>query len=136
MPEQEKTKMKIQCPACSSKLDVTDLKPFTVFSCPQCGSAVTVPMRFQAYVLEEYLESNGGIHRYRALDEKLDREVCVVICEASETHPWEQLERYLDLVRKVASVSEKSRPCPIRAWRLCIPADGTRLAFTSLPNCF
>ena len=105
MPEQEKTKMKIQCPSCSSKLDVTDLKPFTVFSCPQCGSAVTVPMRFQAYVLEEYLESNGGIHRYRALDEKLDREVCVVICEASETHPWEQLERYLDLVRKVASVS-------------------------------
>ncbi|MBR4369774.1 MAG: hypothetical protein IKS92_01920, partial [Victivallales bacterium] len=62
-------------------------------------------MRFQTYVLEEYLESNGGIHRYRALDEKLDREVCVVICEASDTHPWEQLERYLDLVRKVASVS-------------------------------
>ena len=53
MPEQEKTKMKIQCPSCSSKLDVTDLKPFTVFSCPQCGSEVTVPMRFQAYILEE-----------------------------------------------------------------------------------
>ena len=105
MPEQEKTKMKIQCPSCSSKLDVTDLKPFTVFSCPQCGSEVTVPMRFQAYVLEEYLESNGGIHRYRALDEKLDREVCVEICEASEAHPWEQLERYLELVRKFASVS-------------------------------
>lgn len=105
MPEQEKTKMKIQCPSCSSKLDVTDLKPFTVFSCPQCGSEVTVPMRFQAYVLEEYLESNGGIHRYRALDEKLDREVCVEICEASENHPWEQLEQYLELVRKVASVS-------------------------------
>ena len=105
MPEQEKIKMKIQCPSCSSKLDVTDLKPFTVFSCPQCGNKVTVPMRFQAYVLEEYLESNGGIHRYRALDEKLDREVCVEICEASENHPWEQLEQYLELVRKVASVS-------------------------------
>ena len=105
MPEQEKTKMKIRCPACSSKLDVTDLKPFTVFPCPQCGYKVTVPMRFQTYVLEEYLESNGGIHRYRALDEKLDREVCVIICEASDAHPWEQLERYLDLVRKIASVS-------------------------------
>ena len=105
MPEQEKTKMKIRCPACSSKLDVTDLKPFTVFPCPQCGYKVTVPMRFQTYVLEEYMESNGGIHRYRALDEKLDREVCVVICEASDAHPWEQLERYLDLVRKIASVS-------------------------------
>ena len=97
--------MKIRCPACSSKLDVTDLKPFTVFPCPQCGYKVTVPMRFQTYVLEEYMESNGGIHRYRALDEKLDREVCVVICEASDAHPWEQLERYLDLVRKIASVS-------------------------------
>ena len=105
MPEQEKTKMKIRCPACSSKLDVTDLKPFTVFPCPQCGYKVTVPMRFQTYVLEEYMESNGGIHRYRALDEKLDREVCVVICEASDAHPWEQLEHYLDLVRKIASVS-------------------------------
>ena len=105
MPEQEKTKMKIRCPSCSSKLDVTDLKPFTVFPCPQCGYKVTVPMRFQTYVLEEYLESNGGIHRYRALDEKLDREVCVVICKASDAHPWEQLERYLDLVRKIASVS-------------------------------
>ena len=105
MPEQEKTKMKIQCPSCSSKLDVTALKPFTVFSCPRCGNEVTVPMRFQNYVLEEYLQSNGGIHSYRALDEKLDREVCVVICEASDAHPWEQLERYLELVRKVASVS-------------------------------
>ena len=105
MPEQEKIKMKIQCPSCSSKLDVTALKPFTVFSCPRCGNEVTVPMRFQNYVLEEYLQSNGGIHSYRALDEKLDREVCVVICEASDAHPWEQLERYLELVRKVASVS-------------------------------
>ena len=105
MSEQEKTKMKIRCPSCSSKLDVTDLKPFTVFPCPQCGYKVTVPMRFQTYVLEEYLESSGGIHRYRALDEKLDREVCVVICEASDAHPWDQLERYLDLVRKIASVS-------------------------------
>ena len=105
MPEQVKMKMKIQCPSCSSKLDVTELKPFTVFSCPRCGNEVTVPMRFQNYVLEEYLESNGGIHSYRALDEKLDREVCVVICEASDVHPWEQLERYLELVRKVASVS-------------------------------
>ncbi len=105
MPEQEKIKMKIQCPSCSSKLDVTELKPFTVFSCPRCGNEVTVPMRFQAYVLEEYLESSGGIHSYRALDEKLDREVCVVICEASDDHPWDQLERYLELVRKVASVS-------------------------------
>ena len=103
--EQEKIKMKIQCPSCSSKLDVTELKPFTVFSCPRCGNEVTVPMRFQAYVLEEYLESSGGIHSYRALDEKLDREVCVVICEASDDHPWDQLERYLELVRKVASVS-------------------------------
>ena len=57
MSEQEKTKMKIRCPSCSSKLDVTDLKPFTVFPCPQCGYKVTVPMRFQTYVLEEYLES-------------------------------------------------------------------------------
>lgn len=105
MPEQEKTKLKIRCPSCSSKLDVTELKPFTVFPCPQCGYKVTVPMRFQTYVLEEYLESTGGIHRYRALDEKLDREVCVVMCEASDAHPWEQLDRYLDLVRKVASVS-------------------------------
>lgn len=105
MPEQVKMKMKIQCPSCSSKLDVTELKPFTVFSCPRCGNEVTVPMRFQNYVLEEYLQSNGGIHSYRALDEKLDREVCVVICEVSDAHPWEQLERYLELVRKVASVS-------------------------------
>ncbi len=105
MPEPEKAKLKIRCPSCSSKLDITDLKPFTVFACPQCGYKVTVPMRFQMYVLEEYLESSGGIHRYRALDEKLDREVCVVICEASDAHPWEQLEHYLDLVRKVSSIS-------------------------------
>ena len=105
MPEPEKAKLKIRCPSCSSKLDVTDLKPFMIFPCPQCGYKVTVPMRFQTYVLEEYLESNGGIHRYRALDEKLDREVCVVMCEASGAHPWEQLENYLDLVRKVSSIS-------------------------------
>ena len=105
MSQREKTQMKIRCPSCSTKLDVTDLSPFTVFPCPKCGYKVTVPMRFQAYALEEYLESAEGIHRYRALDEKLDREACVVMCDASDAHPWQQLERYLEMVRKASTVS-------------------------------
>lgn len=105
MSEQEKRQMKIKCPSCSSKLDVTELAPFTVFPCPRCGYEVTVPMRFLSYVLEEYLESSNGVQRYRALEATLDREAYVVMCEASDSHPWKQLERYLDFVKKIAAIS-------------------------------
>ena len=102
--------MKIQCPSCLSKLDVAELKPFTVFSCPRCGNAVTVPMRFLSFALEEYLGVSNGVQRYRALEETLDREAYVVMCEVSPIHPWEQLERYLDVVRKIAAISHPGVP--------------------------
>ena len=103
MPETEKRQMKIKCPSCGSKLDVTDIEPFTVVPCPQCGYEVTIPKRFLSYVLEERLEAKGGICRYRALEESLDREVYVVTCDVSEATPQERLEQYLETLRKAAS---------------------------------
>ena len=104
MPETEKRQMKIKCPSCGVKLDVTDIEPFTVVPCPQCGFEVTIPMRFLSYVLMERLGKVGRMRLYRAQEESLDREVRLVTCEASGMVTWGRLEQYLENLRKAASL--------------------------------
>lgn len=74
-------KLKIACPCCRQKLDVTDLAPFDHISCPRCGGDVIAPKPFGALLLEEPLGQRHGVSSYRALDLTLDREVLVKILE-------------------------------------------------------
>jgi|GEM_PF-1232619 len=77
-----RTKLKIACPGCRQKLDLTDLEPFARIACPTCGGEVIAPRRFGSILLEEPLGQCRGVGSYRALDLTLDREVWVQVLEA------------------------------------------------------
>lgn len=69
--------LKIVCPGCQVKLDVSGLPAFSEIPCPRCATTVVVPRWFQNFLLEEILSCRGAVTVYRALDPTLDREVCI-----------------------------------------------------------
>ena len=72
-------KIKIACPGCGQKLDVTEMPAFARISCPACELPLIVPKWFNNYLLEEPEGKGGMATVYRALDVALDREVAIKI---------------------------------------------------------
>ncbi|MFA6104445.1 MAG: serine/threonine-protein kinase [Victivallaceae bacterium] len=71
--------LKVSCHSCLQKLDVSDLEPFSHFSCPSCGADMIAPKWFGNYLLEEQCGQGGMANVYRALDLTLDREVAIKV---------------------------------------------------------
>ena len=79
MSEQMPRKIKIACPGCGQKLDVTDIAPFSRINCPACNFGLIVPKWFGNYLLEAPEGKGGMAVVYRALDIALDREVAIKV---------------------------------------------------------
>lgn len=71
--------LKVNCRHCRTKLDISDLEPYSTFACPECGTVIRVPERFGRYLLEKVCGVGGMAKIYRALDTKLARRVAVKI---------------------------------------------------------
>ncbi len=72
--------LKVRCARCLQRLDVSDLPPFSGFSCPVCGAKLHVPKRFGRYLLEKRLATpsgRNGASLYLASDTALDRK-CMI----------------------------------------------------------
>lgn len=96
--------MKIRCPGCQRKLDVSELSPLSLFPCPHCGVEFRVPKWFQSILLEDILHEAAALHVYRALDTTLDREVCVKVITGGGRFSGEQLEAFLAVTRRMATI--------------------------------
>ena len=79
MDEQTPRKIKIACPGCGQKLDVSEMPPFSVVNCPTCSFELIVPKWFGNYLLEAPEGTGGMAVVYRALDIALDREVAIKV---------------------------------------------------------
>jgi serine/threonine protein kinase len=79
MAEQTPRRIKIACPGCGQKLDVSEMPPFSRVNCPACAFEVIVPKWFGNYLLEAPEGTGGMAVVYRALDLALDREVAIKI---------------------------------------------------------
>ena len=106
MPENSpSTKMKIQCPACGVKLDVSELEPFTQVSCPKCDTRITIPKWFlDDILLEERFFDSAQKTLYRSLEPALDREATVKIVKAGP-YSQEELDAFLESARKQATIN-------------------------------
>ena len=109
----DQTTLKVQCPFCHTRLDLSDLPAFSEISCPKCTVSMTVPRWFQKILLEEVLSIRPGLQVFRALDATLDREACVKLmhsASASECplpnsgspYQEEQLNAFLENFRKTS----------------------------------
>ena len=97
--------LKITCPACPQKLDASGVAPFTHVECPSCGYTIMIPRRFGQYLLEAPLEEGDFCGVYRALDLKLDREVCIKILDRRWADDAGTVERFQATVRRTAALN-------------------------------
>ncbi len=98
-------KLKITCPGCGQKLDVSEVSPFEKISCPACGQEVLVPKRFGELMLEEPLGEGLSGASYRALDLTLDREVAVKVFHARFGRDGAVAKAMLEVTRRVAKLN-------------------------------
>ena len=104
-PTTPTTPIKVRCPGCSQKLDLTGLAPFAHVFCPTCGDKLTVPMEFGGYLLEEMLAAGAQTTVYRALDRTLDREVAVKTLGDRLRADPAAATRYLEAARRAAVIT-------------------------------
>jgi serine/threonine protein kinase len=79
MAEQTPRRIKVACPGCGQKLDVSEMPSFSRVKCPACSFELIVPKWFNNYLLEAPEGKGGMAEVYRALDIALDREVAIKI---------------------------------------------------------
>ena len=80
----EENELKVSCRQCGARLDVGELAPFSVVPCPVCGTKLRVPKRFDRYLLEKIIFSDGGVTVYRAFDPRLSRRVSIKVAEDAD----------------------------------------------------
>lgn len=104
----KKRPVKVFCHKCSQKLDVTNLRPFSMIRCPACGEKLLVPKWFDTYLLEEPGGSGGMAQVYRALDITLDREVAIKILKDGIRHDSVQAKRFLKEAKTAAALNHSN----------------------------
>lgn len=97
--------VKISCPSCGQKLDVTPIEPFSHIACPACGNDLIVPKWFDNYLLEESGGSGGMATVYRALDLALDREVAIKVLKPELAVQVDKSELFLHEARTAATIN-------------------------------
>lgn len=98
--------MKINCPNCVQKLDVSSLTPFERIACPKCGAEIIVPMWFDHYLFEEHIGDGKFANVYRALDLTLDREVAVKVLKPEYQQQYGEL--FIKAARRAAKLNHFS----------------------------
>lgn len=98
--------LKIYCPQCEQKLDLSGFPAFAMVQCPSCHGEIMVPRQFGSFLLEEIVGEGGMATVYRSLDLTLNREVAIKLLNEDLALEEEELARhFLNEARAAASVS-------------------------------
>ena len=105
MAEQTPRRIKIACPGCGQKLDVSEMPAFSRVNCPACSFELIVPKWFNNYLLEAPEGQGGMATVYRALDIALDREVAIKVFDPELTSKGVSPGLFLHEARIAATIN-------------------------------
>lgn len=97
--------IKVFCRTCKIKLDMTGLEPFSRIACPECGTMLRVPMRFERYLLEALCGEGGMSCVYRAIEPQLVRRVAVKILNPAAEGVKAEILHFLEEAKIVSRLS-------------------------------
>lgn len=93
------------CGKCGKHLDVSDLAPFSVISCPDCQTEQTVPAQLGQFLLVEQLGAGGMGAVYRAVDQALGRFVAIKVMKTTLGDDPALVESFLREARAAAALN-------------------------------
>ena len=105
MAGQAPRRIKIACPGCGQKLDVSEMPSFSRVNCPACSFELIVPKWFNNYLLEAPEGKGGMAVVYRALDIALDREVAIKVFNPELAAQGVSSELFLHEARIAATIN-------------------------------
>lgn len=96
----------LNCGACGASIDPGSVPPLSVAACPKCEAEVTVPARFDNYLLLKVLGTGGTGVVIRALDDTLYRQVAIKILKGHAGND----ETTLAITREARSLASVNDP--------------------------
>ncbi|MBI1371729.1 MAG: protein kinase [Phycisphaera sp.] len=97
----------LSCGQCGEAFDSSGAKPLSTVNCPRCGHATKVPGVIDGFLLVEIIGRGTSGIVFRALDEKLHRQVALKIL-AADSQDQEQIAR--ECVKEARALARLNHP--------------------------
>lgn len=93
------------CPQCGAPIDVSGLAPLADAICPACNATIQLRSRFDQFILLEKIGSGGMGEVFRAMDEKLQREVALKVLKPELSSSEEEQQKLIEEARRTATIN-------------------------------
>ncbi len=98
----------VNCAKCGTQLDVSEMEFFSIAECPNCHAQQPVPARLGNFLLLELLGKGGMAGVYRAIDEKLSRQVAIKVMRRTLGEDPKFVENFLREARAAAQLNHRN----------------------------
>ncbi|MBI1372117.1 MAG: protein kinase [Phycisphaera sp.] len=108
MPSFQAKKIKqLNCGRCGQEIDPSKLAPLSVTPCPKCGHDVKVPALIDDYLLIDVIGKGSSGTVFKALDDKLHRQVALKVLAADDEKQEEVADECVREARALARLNHR-----------------------------
>jgi len=108
MPSFQAKKIKqLNCGKCGADIDPEQLAPLSTVDCPECGHEVKVPALIDNYLLLDVIGKGSSGTVFKALDDKLHRQVALKVLAADDEREEELADECVREARALARINHR-----------------------------